>query len=118
MGYHKPAGSYLSFFANHGLRFLATSDRPLVTVYLCGYTFGMKTAVSIPNDVFDSAERLARRTRRSRSRLFSDALREYLARHTPDNITDLMNKALAQIGAEKDDFASSAATRTLREIEW
>src|SRR5436190_1081962 len=34
----------------------------------------MKTAVSIPDDVFHEAERLARRTKRSRSRLFSDAL--------------------------------------------
>ena len=38
-------------------------------------------AVSIPDDVFEGAERLARRTNRSRSRLFSDALKEYLARH-------------------------------------
>ena len=50
----------------------------------------MKAAVSIPNDLFEGAERLARRTRRSRSRLFSDALREYLAHHTPDNLTELM----------------------------
>jgi antitoxin MazE6 len=83
-----------------------------------GYTLGMKTAVSIPNDLFEGAERLARRTRRSRSRLFSDALREYLARHTPDNVTELMDKALAQIGAGKDTFVSSAGKRTLYEIEW
>jgi metal-responsive CopG/Arc/MetJ family transcriptional regulator len=79
---------------------------------------GMKTAVSIPNEVFEGAERLARRTRRSRSRLFSDALREYLARHTPANVTELMDKALTQIGAEKDKFVSSTAGRTLRETEW
>jgi metal-responsive CopG/Arc/MetJ family transcriptional regulator len=36
----------------------------------------MKTAVSIPDDVFEGAERLARRTKKSRSQLFSDALRE------------------------------------------
>ena len=78
----------------------------------------MKTAVSIPNDLFEGAERLARRTRRSRSRLFSDALREYLARHTPDNVTELMDKALAQIGAGKDAFVSSAARRTLERIDW
>ena len=83
-----------------------------------GYTLGMKTAVSIPNEVFEGAERLARRTRRSRSRLFSDALREYLTRHAPDNVTELMDKALTQIGAEKDKFVSSAAGHTLRETEW
>ena len=49
---------------------------------------GMKTAVSIPDEIFQSAERLARRTRKSRSQLFSDAVREYVARHAPEDITD------------------------------
>jgi len=48
--------------------------------------------------VFDGAERLARRTRRSRSRLFTDALREYLARHTPDKITESMDQAILEVG--------------------
>jgi predicted transcriptional regulator len=82
----------------------------------------MKTAVSIPDDVFEGAERLARRTNRSRSRLFSDALEEYLARHTPDKVTDAMNSALAQIGEEagkeNDSFVSSAAHAVLERTEW
>ena len=78
----------------------------------------MKTAVSIPDDVFEEAERLARRTKRSRSRLFSDALKEYLARHTPDKVTEAMNKALAEIGEAKDSFVSSAARRVLERSEW
>src|SRR5712664_1157018 len=87
-----------------------------------GYTQGMKTAVSIPDDVFEGAERLARRTNRSRSRLFSDALKEYLARHTPDKVTEAMNGTLAQIGAlegeGKDSFVSSAARTVLERSEW
>jgi metal-responsive CopG/Arc/MetJ family transcriptional regulator len=67
----------------------------------------MKTVVSIPDDVFEGAERLARRTNRSRSRLFSDALKEYLARHTPDKVTEAMNTTPAQIGEEQDSFVSS-----------
>jgi metal-responsive CopG/Arc/MetJ family transcriptional regulator len=82
----------------------------------------MKTAVSIPNDIFQGAERLARRTRRSRSRLFSDALREYLARHSPDKITEAMDQALANIGKDldeqKDSFRAIAARRTLKQTEW
>ena len=82
----------------------------------------MKTAVSIPDDVFEGAERLARRTNRSRSRLFSDALKEYLARHTPDKVTEAMNRALAQIGEEagkeSDSFVSSAARAVLERTEW
>ena len=49
-----------------------------------GYTFGMKTAVSVPDEVFQRAERLAKRMKVSRSELYSRALREYLARHAPD----------------------------------
>ena len=78
----------------------------------------MKTAVSIPDDLFEGAERLARRTNRSRSRLFSDALKEYLARHTPDKVTQAMNRALAQIGEQEDSFVSSAARRVLERSEW
>ena len=85
---------------------------------LCGYTFGMKTAVSIPDDVFEGAQRLARRTKRSRSRVFSDALREYLARHSPEEVTEAVNKACAEIGEAKDQFVASAARRVLERSQW
>lgn len=78
----------------------------------------MKTAVSIPNELFDVAERLARRTRKSRSRLFSDALREYVARRSPDKITEAMDEALAEIGENKDPFVAAASRRRLEQSEW
>jgi metal-responsive CopG/Arc/MetJ family transcriptional regulator len=78
----------------------------------------VKTAVSIPDDVFQKAERLARWTHRSRSRLFSDALREYLAFHAPDKVTEAMNRALAQIGEEENSIASTAARRVLERSKW
>lgn len=83
-----------------------------------GYTIGMKTAVSIPDELFESAERLARRTKKSRSRLFRDALQEYLARHTPDQITEAMNNALDEIGQTNDAFISTSARRILERVEW
>jgi metal-responsive CopG/Arc/MetJ family transcriptional regulator len=78
----------------------------------------MKTAISIPDDLFEGAERLARRTKKSRSRLFRDALEEYLARHTPDQVTEAMNNALAEVGATDDRFVSSSARRILERSEW
>lgn len=84
----------------------------------CGYTPGMKTAVSIPDDIFEGAEQLARKTKRSRSRLFSDALKEYLARHTPDSVTEAMDKACAQLGEGKDEFVSSTTRLILKRTEW
>jgi len=90
----------------------------LIGGVLCGYTSGMKTAISIPDEVFEGAERLARRTKRSRSRLFSDALKEYLARHTPDRVTEAMNKALEGIGEASDPFVSAGTRRVLERSEW
>ena len=78
----------------------------------------MKTAISIPDAVFDVAEQLARRQGVSRSRLYSDALREYVARHAPDEITDAMNRVVADIGESGADFAVAAATRVLTDDPW
>jgi len=78
----------------------------------------MKTAVSIPDDVFESAEKLARRTKKSRSRLFSDALSEYVARHAPEDVTDAMNRVCAEVGKTTDEFVASASRRTLERSEW
>jgi hypothetical protein len=78
----------------------------------------MKTAVSIPDDVFLGAERLARRIRKSRSRLYSDAVKEYVARHAPEHVTETMNRVCDETGQAPDAFVSAAARRTLERSEW
>jgi metal-responsive CopG/Arc/MetJ family transcriptional regulator len=78
----------------------------------------MKTAVSVPDDVYASAERLARREHRSRSEVYSAALREYVARHSPDEITDALDRVVADVGDELDPFVSRATRRVLEKIEW
>ncbi len=78
----------------------------------------MKTAVSIPDDIFEKAERLARRSRRSRSDIYSAALREYVARHSPDEVTDAINRVCEQVGDETDEFVAEAARRILEKTEW
>jgi len=82
-----------------------------------GYTPGMKTAVSVPDDVFAKAERLARRMKKSRSELFSNALAEYIARHAPDHVTETMNQVCDEIGAA-DPFVAAASRRILENTEW
>jgi hypothetical protein len=84
-----------------------------------GYTQGMKTAISIPDDVFAKAERLARRMKSSRSELFSRAVAEYIARHSPDHITEQIDDVCREIGNEKSDgFVRATAHRTLERVEW
>jgi metal-responsive CopG/Arc/MetJ family transcriptional regulator len=82
------------------------------------YTPGMKTAVSIPDEVFDEAERLAVELQTSRSQLYSRALKEFVARHTPDRLTEAMNRVVAEVGAEVDEPSRRAARRVLEQVEW
>lgn len=78
----------------------------------------MKTAISIPDDLFREAEQLARRERRSRSDLYARAVAEYLNRHSPDRITEAMDAALVELEGEVDPFPVAAGRRTLSRSEW
>lgn len=78
----------------------------------------MKTAVSIPDEVFEKVERFARRAKRSRSEVFSAALREYMSRHAPDEVTEAINRAIDEIGDQTDEFVAAASRRVLEKTEW
>ncbi len=78
----------------------------------------MKTAVSLPDDVFQAAERHARRARKSRSQLYAEALSEYLSRHAPDEVTEAMNRVIDQLNEPPDPFIRAAAKRILERAEW
>ncbi len=54
----------------------------------------------------------------SRSKLFSDALGEYLSRHTSDDVTEAMNRVCIDVGVAVDEFTASAARDVLKRVEW
>lgn len=83
-----------------------------------GHTAGMKAAVSIPDEVFEEADRLARQLKTSRSQLYSRALREFLSRHAPDQVTDAMNRVVDELGSGPDEPRRRAARRALEKVEW
>jgi len=78
----------------------------------------MKTAISIPDAVFRSAERLARRLKKSRSQLYADAVAEYVARRDPESVTESMNAVCADVDTRSDAFLREAARATLARTEW
>ena len=90
----------------------------LSTVVLHGYTFGMKTAISIPDKVFAEAERLSRRLKKSRSQVYTEAVTEYIARHDPEAITEAMNRVCEAFDTYPDPAIAAAARRTLEGVEW
>jgi len=78
----------------------------------------MKTAISLPDVIYREAERHARRTRKSRSQLYAEALAEYLARHAPDEVTEAMDAVAARLDTAPDPFVKQAARRVLTSLEW
>jgi metal-responsive CopG/Arc/MetJ family transcriptional regulator len=78
----------------------------------------MKTAVSLPDELFVAAERAAKRMGKSRSELHREALAQYLARHDDGQVTAAMDRTLAQVGAARDGFTTSTARRSLERSEW
>ena len=78
----------------------------------------MKTAISIPDPIFDSAERLADRMKKSRSQVYSEAVAEYVARHDPDTLTERINAVCNDVDTSPDSFLDEAARRALANTEW
>lgn len=58
----------------------------------------MKTAVSIPDRVFQSAEKLAARLGVSRSELYAKALAAMVEKHREDVVTALLNEVYGSEG--------------------
>jgi len=77
----------------------------------------MKTAISIPDELFHEVELCSRRLKVSRSRLFAVAAREYLARHrAPIDATAAWDKAIAAAGQPGDDPAAAAVRRRSKAV--
>ncbi len=78
----------------------------------------MKTAISLPDKIFREADRLAKRLKKSRSQLYQEAVAEYLARHEPETITEVLDRLLEEVDTKPDDFTSAAARRVMGRTEW
>lgn len=78
----------------------------------------MKTAVSIPNPIFEEAERAARRMRLSRSQLYSEALRAYLDLHRDELVTEALDRVYAEGESAVDPALSAMQLRSLPREDW
>ncbi len=78
----------------------------------------MKTAVSIPDELFRQADELASRLGKSRSEIYREALADYLARREPGAVTHALNVLADELSADSGEFASEAAREALQRSEW
>jgi metal-responsive CopG/Arc/MetJ family transcriptional regulator len=78
----------------------------------------MKIAISVPDPIFEAAERLAKQRSVPRSRIFSEALEAYLEVQGPDAITAKLNQVYAQKSSELNPDLEKAQFNTLNHEAW
>jgi hypothetical protein len=86
--------------------------------YNSGYTKDVKTAVSLPDELFDLAEAAARKLRVSRSDLYAKAIAEYLERRQDDAITARLNDVYSASPAKLDPGLNLAQLESLEKNAW
>jgi len=78
----------------------------------------MKTAISLPDDLFEAADVLARRLGLSRSALVATALTEFIARHRAAKVSERLNAVYATEDSRVDVPTAAAQRRAIRRSEW
>jgi metal-responsive CopG/Arc/MetJ family transcriptional regulator len=78
----------------------------------------MKTAISVPDALFDAAEEVADRLGVSRSQLYATALAEYVAKHRDDEVTAALNRVYAEQSSEVDPVLSAMQFVSLPSEDW
>jgi len=78
----------------------------------------MKTAVSVPDDLFRRAEAAARRLRVSRSKFYATAIAEFLERRQSDAVTERLNEVYSRQRARVEPALHRAQIRSLGKGDW
>ena len=78
----------------------------------------MKTAISLPDDLFVLADDFAKTRGMSRSELYAMALREYVDAHTGTNLIERINAACAGLDTSLPADIAHSARQTLVAAKW
>lgn len=78
----------------------------------------MKTAISLPDELFKAAESLAGRLGLSRSRLYANALEEYIARHQARRVSERLDVVYGTESSAIDPGIAAAQSKLLKRSEW
>lgn len=78
----------------------------------------MKTAISLPDELFEAADRLAKRLRLSRSELYARALGRYVEQHGDDGVTCDLDAVYTTQESSLDPLLARAQSASLGPDDW
>jgi ribose 5-phosphate isomerase RpiB len=78
----------------------------------------MKTAISVPNDVFELSERLAKKLKVSRSQVFAMGVKKLAEDHDEEDLIANINKVCEKVDTSADSVLFKMAMLSLPKEEW
>ncbi|MEL6940156.1 MAG: hypothetical protein AAFO84_13285 [Cyanobacteria bacterium J06598_1] len=78
----------------------------------------MKTAISLPDSIFEEAESLSQQLGMSRSELYLQALKAYLHKHNRDQRLRKLNEVYSQTSAALDPVIAKMQFMSLSHEDW
>ena len=78
----------------------------------------MKTAVSIPESIYRSADSFAKRHGLSRSELYATAVAEFLSRRRSKQVTAKLDSIYEEIDSGLDRPVAKLQTRSIKSETW
>ena len=78
----------------------------------------MKTAISVPDEVFEAAERAAKKLGVSRSEFYANAVREFVERYGRESITETLNEVYISIESDLDKPLAAMQWNSIPKEEW
>lgn len=78
----------------------------------------MKTAISMPDDVFRTAENYARERNMSRSALITRAVKEFLEHHRREGVTERLDRVYAMEDPSLDPVLREMQFASLPQKRW
>jgi len=78
----------------------------------------MKTAISIPDQIFTAAEQTAKRLGISRSELYASAVRDYVESHMAEAVTEKLNQVYSAEESSLDTSLQSLQSSSLDREDW
>ena len=78
----------------------------------------MKVAISLPDSLFEAAERLAKALKKPRSQVYAEAISEYVENHDKSAITEKLNAVYSRESSAVDEALNRAQLETLSDETW
>lgn len=93
-------------------------DRSITEGVVIKFKVTMKTAISLPDSVFEEAEALAKQLGLSRSELYKKALQDYLRKHDRNQVLNKLNGVYSEESSELEPMLARMQLLSLPHEDW